>query len=178
VQELKADGKIRSFGVSINDHQPANALALIEMGVVDTVQVIYNVFDQSPEDELLPVCADRDVGVIVRVPFDEGSLTGRVTPDTEFPEGDFRAHYFRDGRKQEVFDRTQAIADDLGVERDDLAEVALRFILGQPAVSTVIPGMRSTRNVERNIAAASRGPLPDAHAEALRAHRWVRNFYA
>jgi aryl-alcohol dehydrogenase-like predicted oxidoreductase len=178
MQELKAEGKIRSFGVSINDHQPANALALIETGVVDTVQVIYNVFDQSPEDELLPACAERDVGVIVRVPFDEGSLTGRVMPDTEFPDGDFRARYFRDGRKQEVFDRTQAIADELGVERDDLAEVALRFILTQPAVSTVIPGMRSTRNVERNIAAAGGGPLPADQAESLKAHRWVRNFYA
>jgi aryl-alcohol dehydrogenase-like predicted oxidoreductase len=178
VQKLKAEGKIRFFGVSINDHQPANALALIDTGVVDTVQVIYNVFDQSPEDELLPACAEHDVGVIVRVPFDEGSLTGRITPDTEFPEGDFRAHYFRDGRRQEVFERTQAIADELGIERDELAEVALRYILGHDAVSTVIPGMRSTRNVERNIAAADRGPLPDGRARTLKAHRWVRNYYA
>ncbi len=178
VEALKAEGKIRFFGVSINDHQPANALALIETGVVDTVQVIYNVFDQSPEDELLPACAAHDVGVIVRVPFDEGSLTGRITPETDFPEGDFRAHYFRDGRKQEVFERTQAIAEDVGIERDGLAEVALRYVLGHQAVSTVIPGMRSTRNVERNIAAADRGPLPDDQAQALKAHRWVRNFYA
>ena len=178
VEALKAEGKIRSFGVSINDHQPANALALIETGVVDTVQVIYNVFDQSPEDELLGACAEHDVGVIVRVPFDEGSLTGRITPDTDFPEGDFRAHYFRGDRRQQVFDRTQAIAEDLGVERDGLAEIALRYVLSHDAVSTVIPGMRSVRNVERNLQAADRGALSATEVGRLKAHRWDRNFYA
>jgi aryl-alcohol dehydrogenase-like predicted oxidoreductase len=178
VQVLKDEGKIGAFGVSINDHQPANALALIRTGVVDTVQVIYNVFDQSPEDELLGACREHDVGVIVRVPFDEGALTGTITPDTEFPDGDFREHYFRDGRRQEVFDRTQAIADDLGIGRDGLAEVALRYVLSHDAVSTVIPGMRSVRNVERNLAAAAKGPLEPEQLERLRAHRWVRNFYA
>jgi len=178
VEALKSEGKIRSFGVSINDHQPANALALIETGVVDTVQVIFNVFDQSPEDELLPVCAERDVGVIVRVPFDEGALTGRITPETEFPDGDFRAHYFRGDRRRQVFDRTQAIASDLGTERDGLAEIALRYVLSHDAVSTVIPGMRSVRNVERNLAAADKGPLSGAEVSRLKAHRWDRNFYA
>jgi aryl-alcohol dehydrogenase-like predicted oxidoreductase len=178
VQELKAEGKIRAFGVSINDHQPANALALIESGVVDTVQVIFNVFDQSPEDELLGACKEHDVGVIVRVPFDEGALTGAITPDTTFPEGDFREHYFRDGRRQEVFDRTEAIARDLGVQRGGLAEIALRYVLSHDAVSTVIPGMRSVRNVERNLAVVGRGPLEPSQLEALKAHRWVRNFYA
>jgi aryl-alcohol dehydrogenase-like predicted oxidoreductase len=178
VDALKSEGKIRSFGVSINDHQPANALALVETGVVDTVQVIYNVFDQSPEDELLPVCAERDVGVIVRVPFDEGALTGRITPETEFPDGDFRARYFRGDRRQQVFDRTQAIASDLGTERDGLAEIALRYVLSHDAVSTVIPGMRSVRNVERNLAAADKGALPGPEVSRLKAHRWDRNFYA
>jgi aryl-alcohol dehydrogenase-like predicted oxidoreductase len=178
VQALKDEGKIGAFGVSINDHQPANALALIQTGVVDTVQVIYNVFDQSPEDELLGACREHDVGVIVRVPFDEGALTGTITPDTEFPDGDFREHYFRDGRRQEVFDRTQAIADDLGIGRDGLAEVALRYVLSHDAVSTVIPGMRSVRNVERNLAAAAKGPLEPQRLEALKGHRWERDFYA
>jgi aryl-alcohol dehydrogenase-like predicted oxidoreductase len=178
VQELKSEGKIRFFGVSINDHQPANALALIETGVVDTVQVIYNLFDQSPEDDLLGACVEHDVGVIVRVPFDEGSLTGRITPDSDFPEGDFRAHYFRGDRKEQVFERTQAIAEDLGTERDGLAEIALRYVLSHDAVGTVIPGMRSVRNVERNLAAAEQGPLGDAELSRLKAHRWVRNFYA
>jgi aryl-alcohol dehydrogenase-like predicted oxidoreductase len=178
VRRLKKEGKIRSFGVSINDHQPANALALIQSGDVDTVQVIYNVFDQSPEDELLPACAEHDIGVVVRVPFDEGALTGAITPDTTFPEGDFREHYFRDGRRQEVFDRTEAIASELGVQRDQLAEIALRYVLSHDAVRTVIPGMRSVRNVERNLAAAAKGPLEAARLEALSAHRWARNFYA
>jgi aryl-alcohol dehydrogenase-like predicted oxidoreductase len=177
VQALKEEGKIGAFGVSINDHQPANALALISTGVVDTVQVIYNVFDQSPQDELLVACREHDVGVIVRVPFDEGGLTGTVTPDTEFPEGDFREHYFRDDRRQEVFDRTEAIAADLRIERDRMAEIALRYVLSHDAVSTVIPGMRSVRNVRRNLAAADRGPLEPAQLEALKAHRWERNFY-
>jgi aryl-alcohol dehydrogenase-like predicted oxidoreductase len=105
VEDLKREGKIRAFGVSINDHQASNAVRLIETGAVDTVQVIYNVFDQSPEDRLLPACQERDVGVIVRVPFDEGSLTGRITPDTTFEVGDFRNDYFRGERKQEVYDR-------------------------------------------------------------------------
>jgi aryl-alcohol dehydrogenase-like predicted oxidoreductase len=177
IEQLKADGRIRAFGVSINDHQPANALALIESGNVDAVQVIYNVFDQSPEDELLPACAEHGIGVLARVPFDEGSLTGTIAPDTEFPEGDFREHYFRDGRKAEVGEHVQAILDDLGIERDQLPEVALRYILSHPAVSTVIPGMRSVRNVERNAALGDGRGLPDEQVNALKRHRWERNFY-
>jgi aryl-alcohol dehydrogenase-like predicted oxidoreductase len=178
VEELKSEGKIRFFGVSINDHQPANAVRLIETGVVDTVQVIYNVFDQSPEDELLPACEEHDVGVIVRVPFDEGALTGRITPETTFDEGDFRNDYFRGDRKEQVYERVRAIVSELGVTEDEIAEVALRYVLSHPAVSTVIPGMRSVRNVERNMAVADGKGLPEDQARRLKAHRWVRNFYA
>jgi aryl-alcohol dehydrogenase-like predicted oxidoreductase len=177
VERLKDAGKIRFFGVSINDHQPHNALRLIETGVVDTVQVIYNVFDQTPEDELFAAVQEADVGVIVRVPFDEGALTGRIGPDTDFPDGDFRNRYFGGDRRQQVWDRVTAIAEELGVETDRLAEIALRYCLSQPAVSTVIAGMRSVRNVERNAAAVDLGPLPDEQVEALHAHRWPRNFY-
>ena len=177
VDDLKKQGKIRFFGVSINDHEPKNAVKLIETGVVDTVQVIYNIFDQSPEDELLPLCQERGVGVIVRVPFDEGSLTGKITPDTEFEEGDFRNDYFRGDRRREVYERVQRIAEDLGVEEDELPEIALRYILSHPAVSTVIPGMRSVRNVERNMAVADGKGLPTEQVEKLKGHRWVRNFY-
>jgi aryl-alcohol dehydrogenase-like predicted oxidoreductase len=177
IEQLKSDGRIRAFGVSINDHQPANALKLIESGNVDAVQVIYNVFDQSPEDELLPACAEHGIGVLARVPFDEGSLTGAIDADTEFPEGDFREHYFRDGRKAEVGEHVQAILDDLGIEREQLPEVALRYILSHPAVSTVIPGMRSVRNVERNAALGDGRGLPDEQVSALKRHRWERNFY-
>jgi aryl-alcohol dehydrogenase-like predicted oxidoreductase len=177
VEALKSEGKIRAFGVSINDHQAANALRLIDSGAVDTVQVIYNVFDQSPEDELLPACEQHGIGVLARVPFDEGALTGRIGPDTEFPDGDFRNHYFRGDRKQQVAERVQAILDDLGIEREQLPEVALRYILSNPAVSTVIPGMRTVRNVERNAAVGDGNGLPDEQAAKLKRHRWERDFY-
>jgi len=178
VEDLKREGKIRHFGVSINDHQPANAIKLIESGLVDTVQVIYNVFDQSPEDGLLPACLEHGVGVIVRVPFDEGALTGAITPETKFDEGDFRNDYFRDDRKRQVQERVRAIVSDLGVTEDEIAEIALRYILSHPAVSTVIPGMRSVRNVERNMRVADGEGLPEDQVRLLKNHRWVRNFYA
>jgi len=178
VEDLKREGKIRHFGVSINDHQPENAIRLIETGVVDTVQVIYNVFDQSPEDELLPLCRERGVGVIVRVPFDEGALTGGISPETTFYEGDFRNNYFRGDRKREVQERVSAIVDELGASEDGIAEIALRYVLSDPAVSTVIPGMRSVRNVERNMAVGDGEGLPEDQVRKLKAHRWVRDFYS
>jgi aryl-alcohol dehydrogenase-like predicted oxidoreductase len=177
IERLKREGKIRAFGVSINDHQPANAVELVRSGHVDTVQVIYNVFDQSPEDELFPAAAEANVGVIARVPFDEGALTGRIRPDTEFPEGDFRHEYFKDDRKEQVWERVQGIAADTATTVDEVAAVALRFCVTHPAVSTAIPGMRSVRNVERNAAAVEQGPLDERELAALRPHRWVRDFY-
>jgi aryl-alcohol dehydrogenase-like predicted oxidoreductase len=177
VAALKDEGKIRAFGISINDHEPGNAVRAVQSGLVDTVQVIYNVFDQSPEDELFAACQEHGVGVIVRVPFDEGGLTGRIRADSEFPDGDFRNGYFRGDRRQQVQDHVDAIVEDLGITVDDLPEVALRFILSHPAVSTVIPGMRAMRNVERNIAAGDGKGLPAEQLEKLRGHRWVRNFY-
>ncbi len=178
IELLKRDGKIRFFGVSINDHQPENALRLVETGLVDAVQVIYNVFDQSPQDALFPAVEEAGVGVIVRVPFDEGALTGAVGPETAFPAGDFRNRYFAGERKDEVWERVQAIGADLGVRVEELAAPALRFCLSHPAVSTVIPGMRSMRNVERNVRAAEAGPLAADELAKLGPHRWVRNFYA
>jgi aryl-alcohol dehydrogenase-like predicted oxidoreductase len=178
VARLKAEGKIRFFGVSINDHEPANALRAIEAGVIDTVQVIYNVFDQSPEEELFPAVEEANTGVIVRVPFDEGSLTGNVRPDTEFPAGDFRNEYFGGDRKRQVWERVGAIARDLGIPLERLPEIALRFCISQPAVSTVIAGMRSVRNVEANAAAVEAGPLSDGELAVLRARHWDRSFYA
>ncbi len=177
IEALKSEGKIRAFGVSINDHQPSNAIKLIESGAVDTVQVIYNVFDQSPEDELFDACLSHGVGVLARVPFDEGSLTGTIGPDSEFPEGDFRNRYFGGDRLQQVDERVEAIVGELGIERDQLAEVALRYILSHPAVSSAIPGMRSVRNVERNAAVGDGRGLPEEQVAALKKHRWVRDFY-
>jgi aryl-alcohol dehydrogenase-like predicted oxidoreductase len=177
IEALRSSGAIRYFGISINDHQPANALRLIESGAVDSVQVIYNVFDQSPEDELFPACREHDVGVIARVPLDEGGLTGTIGPDTEFADGDHRSDYFRGDRKRELQERVGAIVADLGIAEDAVAETALRFILSEPTVSTVIPGMRSLRNVEDNVAVSDGRGLPDEQREKLRAHRWVRDFY-
>jgi aryl-alcohol dehydrogenase-like predicted oxidoreductase len=173
IQALRDEGKIRFFGVSINDLQPANAIRLIETGAVDTVQVIYNIFEQAPEDELLAACERNDVGVIARVPLDEGSLTGTLTADSTFPEGDFRNEYFSGERALEKVDeRVRAILEDLGIEREELPETALRYVLSHPAVSTVIPGMRSVRNVERNTALGDGAGLPAERVAALKAHRW------
>jgi aryl-alcohol dehydrogenase-like predicted oxidoreductase len=173
IQALRDEGKIRFFGVSINDLQPANAIRLIETGAVDTVQVIYNIFEQAPEDELLAACERNDVGVIARVPLDEGSLTGTLTADSTFPEGDFRNEYFSGERALEKVDeRVRAILEDLGIEREELPETALRYVLSHPAVSTVIPGMRSVRNVERNTALGDGAGLPEEQVAALKAHRW------
>jgi aryl-alcohol dehydrogenase-like predicted oxidoreductase len=177
VERLKRDGKIRFFGVSINDYEPGNALKLIESGVVDSVQVIYNIFEQAPEEQLFPACERHGVGVIVRVALDEGGLTGRIRAETVFPEGDFRQNYFRGERKREVEERARKIVEDLAIAPDALAETALRFVLSHPAVSTVIPGMRSVRNVERNCAIGDGRGLAAEQREKLRAHRWPRNFY-
>jgi aryl-alcohol dehydrogenase-like predicted oxidoreductase len=182
IQKLKQQGKVRYFGVSINDYEPENAepenaIKLIESGVLDTVQVIYNIFEQKPEENLLPVCQRENVGVIVRVALDEGGLTGKITPDTTFPEDDFRARYFRDDRKQQVYERTKRIVSDLAISLDELPEIALRYVLSHPAVSTVIPGMRSVRNVERNCQVGDGRGLPKEMLQKLKAHRWSRNFY-
>ena len=178
VADLKEQGKIRLFGVSINDHQPDNALALVRSGVVDTVQVIYNVFDQAPAETLFPACQEYGVGVIVRVALDEGGLTGAVTAGTTFPEGDFRNRYFQGDRPAQVEQRVRAITADLGIEPSAIAETALRFVLSAPAVSTVIPGMRTVRNVERNTALSDGGPLDADRLAILAKHRWQRNFYS
>jgi aryl-alcohol dehydrogenase-like predicted oxidoreductase len=177
VQALKQEGKIRLFGISINDYQPENALALIETGVVDTVQVIHNVFHQQPEEALYPACLEHGVGVIVRVALDEGGLTGQVRADTTFPDGDFRNEFFRGDRKAQVEQHVTALVEDLGIQPDQVADLALRYVLAQPAVSTVIAGMRSVRNVERNVATSDGIALPTGAVERLHAHRWERNFY-
>jgi aryl-alcohol dehydrogenase-like predicted oxidoreductase len=177
VDGLRQAGLIRFFGVSINDLQPENALALVRSGVVDTVQVIYNVFHQQPEQQLLPACAEHGVGVIVRVALDEGGLTGRITADTTFPPDDWRNEYFAGDRRRQVEEHVTALADDLGVGTADVPEFALRFVLSAPEVSTVIVGMRSTANVDRNTAVSDGRPLPPDRRAVLARHRWERNFY-
>jgi aryl-alcohol dehydrogenase-like predicted oxidoreductase len=163
-------------GISVNDHLPASVISAVKTGLIDTVQVIYNIFDQSPADELLPLCQQLDIGVIARVPFDEGGLTGAITPETIFPPKDMRLRYFAGERKQAVWERVQALRHDLG-DQEPLPRTALRFCLSHAAVCTVIPGMRKSAHVEENVAASVAGPLPAATQEMLVRHKWPRNFY-
>jgi aryl-alcohol dehydrogenase-like predicted oxidoreductase len=176
-EDLKRSGKVRAVGISINDHQPDSALEIINTGLIDTVQVIYNIFDQSPERNLFPLCLQKDIGVLARVPLDEGALTGKITAETTFPPGDFRNEYFQGDRKRQVGERIAAIRRDLGLKNGEMPEIALRYCISHPAVSTVIPGMRSRRNAEANCAVPDKGPLPPDVLAKLKRHAWERNFY-
>lgn len=173
IDDLKRAGTIRAFGISVNRWQPENVLAAINTGLVDAVQVVYNVFDQAPEDRLFPACRAHDVAVIARVPFDEGSLTGTLTRETRFPEGDWRGTYFTPQHLDATLTRVERLSP-LVPTGSTLPDLALRFILSCPDVSTVIPGMRKARHVDANLGASTRGPLDASLVDALRAHRWNR----
>jgi aryl-alcohol dehydrogenase-like predicted oxidoreductase len=173
VAELKREGAIRAFGISLNRWEPWNGVKAVRAGFVDSVQVIYNIFDQAPEDELFAACRENNVAVIARVPFDEGSLIGNLTLDTTWPEGDWRATYFVPENLAATIARVDAIRP-LVPEGSTMAEMALRFVLSNPDVSTAIPGMRKIENVEGNAAASAAGPLPNDLIARLRAHRWDR----
>jgi aryl-alcohol dehydrogenase-like predicted oxidoreductase len=175
VTDLKKQGLIEGFGISINRWEADNVLKALDTGLVDAVQVVYNVFDQAPEDALFPACLDKDVAVIARVPFDEGSLTGTLTADTTWPKGDWRNLYFTQAAIAETLPRVEALKA-LVPSGSSLPDLALRFILHHPAVSTTIPGMRSLGHVESNIAASDAPPLGGDLIKALRAHRWERTW--
>jgi len=172
-EDLKRQRLIRGFGISVNRWQPANVLQALRTGLVDSVQVVYNIFDQNPEDELFPACREREIATIVRVPFDEGSLTGTLTKDSKWPEGDWRNIYFTPENLAETLGRVERLKP-LVPAGMTLPEMALRFILANSDVTTVIPGMRNTRHVERNLAASDGRALPRQTLDALRAHRWHR----
>jgi aryl-alcohol dehydrogenase-like predicted oxidoreductase len=173
VEKLKKDGWIKFFGLSINRWEPENSLKALRTGLVDVVQVIYNIFDQAPEDELFPACKELKVGVIARVPFDEGSLGGKMTLDTRFPRGDWRAGYFGPENLPRTIERVEKLKQVLPAGMS-LPEMALRFILSHPAVSTTIPGMRKAEHVRQNIAASDAGPLDKTLLAELKKHRWDR----
>ncbi len=177
IGQLKNAGKIRHFGISINDHDPRSALTLVESGLIDSVQVIYNIFDQSPEEELFPLCQKKNVAVIVRVPFDEGSLTGCLDFTKPFHKKDWRRFYFTEERIVETQKRIFDLKDVAQKHQMTLAQMALRFCLSHPAVTTVIPGMRTIQNVDANVAAAKLGALPQNIINELNSHAWPRNFY-
>jgi aryl-alcohol dehydrogenase-like predicted oxidoreductase len=174
--KLKEEGKIRAIGISLNSHDPKSGIAVVKAGRVDALQVFYNIFDQSPEDELYPACLEHQVGILARVPFDEGSLTGKLREDTKFPVGDFRNQYFA-GVLKETVQKVEAMRPTLEGAAKTMARGALRFCLSHPAVTTVIPGMRNAQQAEENSAAGDEGPLPAEVVEKLRRFRWVRKAY-
>ena len=173
VDDLKREKLVRAVGISVNRREATNVLEALGTGLIDSVQVVYNVFDQAPEDELFPYCLKHRIAIIARVPFDEGSLTGALTADSKWPEGDWRNIYFNPANLSATLERVERLTP-LVPEGMDLPELALRFILHHPAVSTVIPGMRRLRHVERNLAASDGESLPPRLLDALRAHRWDR----
>jgi aryl-alcohol dehydrogenase-like predicted oxidoreductase len=173
VEKLKRDRIIHAFGLSLNRWEPANGLRALRTGLVDAVQVIYNIFDQNPEDELFPVCQELNIGVIARVPLDEGSLGGKITRETTFPEGDWRKGYFNPKNLSETMDRVDRLRADLPAEML-LPEAALRFLLSHPAVGTIIVGMRKEAHVRGNLALSDAGGLDAASLARLRGHRWER----
>jgi aryl-alcohol dehydrogenase-like predicted oxidoreductase len=173
MDELKGQGLLRAVGISINRWEPWNGVRTVRSGLIDSVQVIYNVFDQNPEDELFPACRERDVAVIARVPFDEGTLTGTLTKKSRWPKDDWRSLYFVPENLIPSVERADALKP-LVPDGMTMPEMALRFILNNPTVGTIIPGMRKLKHVESNIAASDAGPLPEDLHTRLREHRWER----
>jgi aryl-alcohol dehydrogenase-like predicted oxidoreductase len=173
VADVKREGLVTAFGISVNRWEPWNGLKTLRGGAIDAVQVIYNIFDQAPEDELFPLCRELGIGVIARVPFDEGSLTGALTKDTAWPEADWRSKYFTAENLIPTVERVDQLKREVPAGAT-LPEMALRFILSNPDVSTVIPGMRRTANVRANVASERAGALPSDVRERLAKHRWDR----
>jgi len=170
---LRSQGLFQAVGISINRWEPWNALRAVRLGLIDAVQVIHNIFDQAPEDELFPACREKGVAIIARVPFDEGTLTGTLTKKSSWPQGDWRNSYFVQENLNMSVDRAEALTKILPAGMT-LPEMALRFILSHPDVSTVIPGMRRVRHAEENISASDQGPLSPELISQLRLHRWDR----
>jgi aryl-alcohol dehydrogenase-like predicted oxidoreductase len=173
VEKLKKDGLIKWFGLSLNRWQPENGIKALRTGLVDVVQVIYNIFDQSPEDELLPLCRELNIGVIARVPLDEGSLGGKMTAETRFPEDDWRSLYFGPENLANTIPRVEKLNEIVPADMR-LPEMALRFILSNPDVSTTIIGMRKPEHVRQNVQTSDEGGLDTGLLKALKAHRWDR----
>lgn len=174
---LKAAGKVLHWGISVNDHDPDSAVKTLADPIFESVQLIYNLFDRAPEGAAFDLAREKNLGVIVRVPFDEGALTGTIRPDTVFPDGDWRHRYFRDDRKAEAARRADALAELLGDEAATLPELALRFILSRREVSTVIPGMRRPAHARSNAAVSDGRALSPELLRRLRAHAWKKNWY-
>jgi len=178
IVRLKREGKVLHWGISINDHAPETALRVLQDPIFETAQVIYNIYDRSPERALFQLARTKPLGVIVRVPFDEGALTGQIRADTVFAAGDWREAYFAGDRRAEAQRRGEALAQVLDDQVQTLPELALRFCLSSPQVSTVIPGMRRAAHVRQNVAAAEKGRLAPGMLAKLEPHAWEKNWYA
>lgn len=176
LRRLKEQGKVRAFGVSANDWDPYGTVSLVESGLIDTIQVIYNIFEQRPAEELLPAALQHKVGIIVRVPFEEGLLTGKLGPNHRFSKGDWRADWLTPERLQAAAPHVEALRTYLNADRPTLATLALKFILSHPAVSTVIPGMRTSTHVAENVAASDGNLLSAADLENLRQHAYIHGW--
>ena len=175
LEDLKREGKVRSWGISVNRWEPTNVLKALATGLIDSVQVVYNIFDQAPEDELFPYCLQHGIAIIARVPFDEGSLTGTLTPSTRWPDGDWRNLYFPPAHLAEALEHVERLTP-LIPPGMTLPELALRFILHHPAVTTVIPGMRKLAHVKANCSVSDGVALAPELLAALRTHRWERDW--
>ena len=173
IEDLKTSGKISAMGISMNRWEPENGIKALKTGLLDAVQVIYNIFDQAPVDTLFPLCKEMDIATIARVPFDEGTLTGTMTKETTFPEGDWRGTYFVPENLISSVEHADALRP-LIPEGMTMAEMALRFILMNDNVSTTIPGMRKQRNVLANTATSDGNALSAELYEELKKHRWDR----
>ncbi|MGN6293806.1 MAG: aldo/keto reductase [Chitinophagaceae bacterium] len=173
ITQLTRQGKVKAWGLSVNRWEPDNCLETIRTGLIDGIQVIYNIFDQAPEDDLLPLCREKNIGVIARVPFDEGTLTGTFTKETTFPKNDWRASYFVSENLRSSVEHADALKPLIPAGMS-MPEMALRFILSNPDIATTIPGMRKTRNVEANMASSDGKGLPANLLKQLKAHRWDR----
>lgn len=173
IEDLKKSGKIGAMGISVNRWEPENGIKALKTGALDSVQVIYNIFDQAPEDRLFPLCESFDIAVIARVPFDEGTLTGNIHKDTTFPEGDWRGTYFVPENLEASAERADKLRPVVP-EGMDMAEMALRFITMNETIATIIPGMRKERNVRANTAVSDGKGLPEETYKELRSHRWDR----
>jgi aryl-alcohol dehydrogenase-like predicted oxidoreductase len=174
IQKLSKDGKVERWGISVNRWEPGNVLQTLETGLIDAVQVIYNIFDQAPEDNLFPLCQKLDIGVIARVPFDEGTLTGTLTKETTFPADDWRSTYFVPENLNSSVDHAESLKADIP-EGMTMPELALRFILNNPDVHTTIPGMRKLPHVKSNVSVSDGKLLDPELAEKLKTHRWDRS---
>ena len=177
IQKITKQGKVKHWGISINDYQPSNCLKTLDTGLISTIQFIFNIFHQKPIEKLLPYAKANNIGLIARVPLDEGGLSGKIDTKTMFQEGDFRKSYFNPERLVELEKRTSNLKNLLGKEADSIPELALRYILSFEEISSVIPGMRKLEHVESNVAISDGRKLSAGMMNELKKQVWERNFY-